>query len=186
MRIPSATMVGLLMLGILGAGCRPETKLQQPVPLSNTLFVPSTSEKKGEEVVNDPHKQFGFIKDVTNERGQWFLVVDHAQWFTNPAEAEKASREDGLLEVLEMYIRNNSTSTTPLPTATNIEIKNFLRNTDGSLVTDAKGNFEMKKISLIELGDLLHASSSSPTLASPFWFEVKNQIVSTAEEQYLP
>ncbi|RCX21435.1 hypothetical protein DFP94_102188 [Fontibacillus phaseoli] len=56
-------------------------------------------------------KRLAFIKQLISEEGQYYLVLDYAEWFSD-AEAEKAAKEDGDPEAGSLsngfYIRNET------------------------------------------------------------------------------
>ncbi|WP_410769375.1 hypothetical protein [Fontibacillus sp. BL9] len=56
-------------------------------------------------------KKLAFIKQLVSEEGQYYLVLDYAEWFSDE-EAEKAAKEDGVPETGSLsngfYIRNET------------------------------------------------------------------------------
>ena len=153
-----------------GCGYRMSPKTQLPAKMSGKVEI------------------MGFIKDLDEQAGSFFISFDQAEWF-NGNEAEKAIREDGLCADPEhgcelpngFYIRDLDDETVSLQVSEQVFIvmQTLSHRSDGTFNSD-------EKIDLDRFRKAYNSESTAHLRLVPYWITVENGIVITIREQYVP
>ena len=130
----------------------------------------------------------GFIKNLEEQAGFVNISFDQAEWFDG-IEAEKAFREDGLCADPEhgcelpngFYIRDFDDETVSLQVSEQVVIvmQTLSHRSDGTFNSD-------EKIDLDRFRKAYNSESTAHLRLVPYWITVKNGIVITIREQYVP
>ena len=144
----------------------------------STESSPSGRELSSAEVI----KAFGFIKDVYEEAGKTYLVIDYAEMLTGE-EARRAREEDGAPpDPEDFYIRNRN------PRLRTYEIASDVIITMITWELSERGVVEDTQITLSEFKNIFSSSDADLTRLAevPYWIELKEDKVITIKEQYIP
>ena len=186
-----SSLVILLSVGLVFLSSQKPDAIVFPAIIEDLSPTPQPSMNTEEPITTDQsvnEKAIGYITQVYKKNGKNYLDIDYIQ-FLHEQEAKDAMLEDGDCDGWEetcsppngYYIRNQNPKIRTFEISSNLQIKleTFSVGPDNNFVF-------AESISLPDFTDLFSQDTDRHARQVPFWLEVKEGLVTSISEQYLP